>query len=188
MLPFIVAAFIVLGPQLRRAASRHDGRSPRGGRSSHAIHLVVVAFVVALDAEARAGAGLLTELGGAQRPARAVYRRLVALGAATAYRWLTYFPWGVLAFTYLFLTRLADCDTLAACAGSWREPSSDPLLALLFGRPAGPRLERPVRARPASRGVEPEPVVWDSRGESGRPGGKGRYEGRPGRPGRRATR
>lgn len=125
MLPFLVAAFVVLGRRfdahvlLRRALCR-------AAALSHAVHLVAVGFVVALEPPAaRAGMGLITEVGGGS--AAGVVVAGWWLWERGWYRWLSYLPWGVLAFTYLFLARLGDSAPRVAAAPA----VFGPVLALL---------------------------------------------------------
>jgi hypothetical protein len=127
MLPFLVAAFVVLG-------RRFDPHAPlrralcRSAALSHGVHLVAVAFVVALEPpEARGGMGLVTELGGGS--AAAVVIGGWWLWNRGWYRWLSYFPWGVLAFTYLVLARLGDSAPRVAAAPA----VFGPVVALLAG-------------------------------------------------------
>jgi hypothetical protein len=126
MLPFVVAAFVVLGRSFDAPAPLRQALC-RSAAVSHAIHLTAVAFVIALEPpEARQGLGLLTELGGGS--AGAVVIAGWWLWDRGWYRWLTYLPWGVLAFTYLFLTRLGDDAPRIAAAPA----VFGPLLALLL--------------------------------------------------------
>jgi hypothetical protein len=143
MAPFVLAAFVVLGrrfdgrPDLRRALCR-------AAALSHAVHLVAVAFVVALEPpQARDGMGLLTELGGGS--AAAVVVAGWWLWNRGWYRWLTYFPWGVLAFTYLFLVRLGDASPRIAAAPALFGPVVV-LLAAAFGLRIWSDLVRPSPA------------------------------------------
>ena len=120
MFPFIVAAFVVLGRSFRTSAPLRQALC-RASALSHAVHLVAVAFVVALEPpEAREGLGLVTEVGGGS--AAAVVVAGWWLSDRGWYRWITYFPWGVLAFTYIFLVRLGDTAPRIEAA----PPSSGP--------------------------------------------------------------
>lgn len=106
MLPFMVAAFVVLGRSFVAPAPLRQALC-RAAAASHGVHLFAVAFVIALEPPAaRDGMGLLTEVGGGG--AAAVVVAGWWLWDRGWYRWLTYVPWGVLAFTYLFLVRLGD--------------------------------------------------------------------------------
>ena len=106
MLPFVVAAFVVLGRSFDAPAPLRQALC-RAAALSHAVHLVAVAFVIALEPPpAHEGAALLTEVGGGS--AAAVVVAGWWLWDRGWYRWLTYFPWGVLAFTYVFLVRFGD--------------------------------------------------------------------------------
>jgi hypothetical protein len=127
MLPFVVAAFVVLGRSFDAPAPVRRALC-RAAAASHAVHLVAVAFVIALEPpEARAGLGLLTEAGGGS--ASGVVVAGWWLWDRGWYRWLTYFPWGVLAFTYIFLVRFGDAAPRIAAAPA----VFGPVLALLMG-------------------------------------------------------
>ena len=126
MLPVAVSAFVVLGRSFDAPAPLRQALC-RAAAVSHAIHLAMVAVVIALEPpEARAGLGLLTELGGGS--AGAVLIAGWWLWDRDWYRWLTYIPWGVLAFTYLFLARYGDSAPRISAAPA----VFGPLLALLI--------------------------------------------------------
>jgi hypothetical protein len=132
MLPFVVAAFVVLGRSFDAPAHVRQALC-RAAAVSHAIHLAAVTAVIALEPpEARAGLGLLTELGGGG--AGAVIVAGWWLWDRGWYRWATYVPWGVLAFTYLFLTRLGDSAPRITASPAVFGPVLAALLAALLVR------------------------------------------------------
>ncbi|HET8646127.1 MAG TPA: hypothetical protein VFO85_11595 [Vicinamibacteria bacterium] len=147
MLPFVVLAFVLLGrrwdpvPPARRSACR-------AAAVAQAVHLVAIAFVVALEPpSAREGGGLLTEIGGGS--AAAVVVAGWWLWNRGWYRWLTYWPWAVFVFTYVFLPRFGDDLPRVSAAPA----TFVPLLALLAAALAvrvWSDVQRPRAATPAA--------------------------------------
>jgi hypothetical protein len=141
MVPFLLAAFLVLGRRFEAPAGLRRALL-RAAALTHAVHLVAVAFVVALEPPAaHDGSALLTEVGGGL-----VASVVVAgfwLWNRAWYRWLTYLPWGVLAFTYLFLVRFGDSAPRLAAAPAVFGPVVALLAAALLVRAwsdvSGPR-------------------------------------------------
>jgi hypothetical protein len=132
MAPVFLVAFVALGRRFAGAA-RLRRLACRAAAVTHAIHLAAVAVVVALEPPAaHRGGELLTEIGGGS--AAAVIVAGWWLWDREFYRWLTYWPWGVFAFTYLFLARLGDAAPRIAAAPAVFAPVLAALLAALVVR------------------------------------------------------
>jgi hypothetical protein len=127
MAPCVLLAFVALGRRFARAAALRR-LACRAAAVTHAIHLAAVAVVIVLEPPAaHRGGELLTEVGGGS--AAAVIVAGWWLWDRPFYRWLTYWPWGVLAFTYLFLARLGDTAPRIAAAPAL----FGPVMLLLLG-------------------------------------------------------